>query len=149
MPVTERLATCGLPLALSTTETVPFTVPVAVGCAVTVIWQFPPAATEEPQVFVWAKGVAVVIEVMVAGVPPLLLRVMMVPAEVTPTTTLPKFTVCGPSVITAGSKPVPVNAASLGDAGSFDAIERLADCEPEVVGLKKTVIVQLAEVASC
>ena len=53
-PVPVRLAVCGLPVALSVTVTVPVREPAAVGVKVTLIEQLPPAATEAPQVLVWA-----------------------------------------------------------------------------------------------
>jgi hypothetical protein len=54
VPVPERVALCGLFVALSVTTTVPELVPVAVGVNVTLIVQFAPAATDVPQVLVWA-----------------------------------------------------------------------------------------------
>ena len=51
-PVPVRLMRCGLPDALSVIVTVPVRVPVVVGLNVTLIVQFPPAATELPQLFV-------------------------------------------------------------------------------------------------
>lgn len=145
VPVTERLATCGLPEALSTIVTAPFTVPVVEGVAVTPIRQFPPAANVAGQPFVRANGDAVVTELIVAAVPPLFTTVMLVEAVVVPTSTLLKLIVCGPSVIVAGVAPVPVSAASFGVAGSFEAMDRFAVCVPAATGLKNRVMVQLAE----
>jgi hypothetical protein len=51
-PVPVRPMLCGLPDALSAIATVPVRVPLAVGLNVTLIVQFPPAATEPPQLFV-------------------------------------------------------------------------------------------------
>ena len=51
-PDPVRLAVCGLPVALSVTETVAVRVPVAVGLNVTLIVQLPAAATELPQLLV-------------------------------------------------------------------------------------------------
>ncbi len=48
-PVPLRLTTCGLPLALSETESVPLTVPDVVGLKVTLMVQLAPAATLAPQ----------------------------------------------------------------------------------------------------
>jgi len=56
VPVPERLAVCGLLVALSVTVKVPLRVPVAVGVKVTLIVQDAPAATELPQLFVSAKS---------------------------------------------------------------------------------------------
>jgi len=51
-PVPVREAVCGLPEALSLTDKVALRDPAAVGLKVTLIVQFPPAATLEPQVLV-------------------------------------------------------------------------------------------------
>ena len=70
MPV--RLTICGLPVALSVTVIVPGWLPVAVGVKVTLIVQFAPAATDVPQVLVWAYCVLAEMLVMLrAAVPPL------------------------------------------------------------------------------
>jgi hypothetical protein len=53
-PVPVRLIVSGLPAALSAMVTVPVRVPVVVGWKVTLIVQLEPAATEVPQVLVWA-----------------------------------------------------------------------------------------------
>ena len=53
VPVSERI--WGLPEALSATFTEPDCVAVAVGVKVTLITQFAPAFSIEPQLFVWAK----------------------------------------------------------------------------------------------
>jgi hypothetical protein len=58
VPVPMRLTVCGLPLALSVTETEAVRVPLAEGVKVTLIVQLVPAATELPQVLVWAKSLA-------------------------------------------------------------------------------------------
>jgi len=50
VPVPERLTACGLPLALSVMLTEAARLPLAEGVNVTLIVQFPPAATELPQV---------------------------------------------------------------------------------------------------
>jgi hypothetical protein len=47
---------CGLPVALSAIETVPFSSLVLLGVKVTVIMQFAPGARVEPQVLVCAKS---------------------------------------------------------------------------------------------
>ena len=61
-PVPERLTVWGLPLALSATLSVAVRTPLAEGVKVTLIVQFAPAATEVPQVLVWAKLLALVPE---------------------------------------------------------------------------------------
>ncbi len=56
VPVPLKLAVCGVPGSLSETDTVAVLVPVAVGVNVTLIVQDAPAASELPQLFVWAKS---------------------------------------------------------------------------------------------
>ncbi len=55
MPVPERLAVCGLFVALSVTANVALRVPVAAGVKVTLMVQLEFAASETPQLLVWAK----------------------------------------------------------------------------------------------
>jgi len=72
VPLPVRLITCGLPAALSLTLIVPGWLPVAVGVKVTLMEQLAPAATEAPQVLVWAYCALATMLVMVrAAVPPL------------------------------------------------------------------------------
>ena len=56
MPVPDTAAVWGLLLALSATLKVALRAPVAAGVKVTLIVQFPPTATLEPQVLVCAKS---------------------------------------------------------------------------------------------
>jgi hypothetical protein len=60
VPVPERLTACGLPLALSAMLTEAVSALAEEGLKVTLIVQFPPAATELPHVLVWAKSLALV-----------------------------------------------------------------------------------------
>ncbi len=64
VPVPLRPTVCGLPAALSMMLSVAFRVPVAVGVKVTLIEQLAPAASDVPQVLLWAKspGFAPVVE---------------------------------------------------------------------------------------
>jgi hypothetical protein len=55
-PVPLKEAVCEELESLSVTVNVPLRVPVAVGVKVTAIAQLAPAATEEPQLLVWAKS---------------------------------------------------------------------------------------------
>src|SRR5579863_2873146 len=69
-PVPVKLALCGLPLALSATETAPVRTPAAVGLKVTVIVQLAPAAIELPQLLVCAKSPLAVTPVRLSDAPP-------------------------------------------------------------------------------
>jgi hypothetical protein len=79
VPVPVRATVCGLPVALSVTESVALRAPEACGEKVTLTVQPTPAAKLVPQLFVWEKSVLLVpvtaIDVMVSVAVPLLVRV--------------------------------------------------------------------------
>ena len=75
VPVPVNETVCGLPLALSVTETAPVREPVAVGAKVTEIVQVPATATEAPQVLVWLKSPLAAIVVIVSAADPVLVSV--------------------------------------------------------------------------
>jgi hypothetical protein len=81
-PVPVRLTVCGLPAALSVTVIVPGWLPVAVGVNVTLIVQFAPAATEVPQVLVWAYCALTAMLVMLSAAAPPLVSVTVCAALV-------------------------------------------------------------------
>ena len=62
-PVPLSEINCGVLGALSTRVTEPNAPPPVVGVKVTLMVQIPPAAKDEPQVLVWAKGAVAVIDV--------------------------------------------------------------------------------------
>ena len=66
-PVPVSATVCGLPVALSVTVIVPGWLPAAVGVKVTVMVQLAAAATEAPQVLVWAYGALAAMLVMVSA----------------------------------------------------------------------------------
>ena len=76
MPVSEML--CGLPEALSVTDSEAFRTPVAVGLKVMLMVQLVPAATLEPQVLVSAKS-------------PMFVPVMLIPEPLKVSVALPVF----------------------------------------------------------
>ena len=65
----------GLPVALSVTVIVPGWLPAAVGVKVTLMEQLAPAATEAPQVLVWAYGALATMLVMFSAAVPELVSV--------------------------------------------------------------------------
>jgi hypothetical protein len=67
----------GLPLPLSVIVTAPVRAPVAVGVNVTLIEQFAPAATDDPQVFVCANSPEVLTLEIVSAALPLFVSVML------------------------------------------------------------------------
>jgi len=71
-PVPVRVTVCGLPEPLSVKLKLPVRVPVPVGANVTLTLQFPPAASELPQVLVSPKSPLAEIPVIVSAAPPLL-----------------------------------------------------------------------------
>jgi len=79
VPVPVRVTDCGLPVALSETETAPVRVPAAVGLKVTLMVQLAPFACDVPQLFVCEKSPAfapVIVILEIVSVPlPVLNRV--------------------------------------------------------------------------
>ena len=77
VPVPERLTLWGLPLALSAMLSEAVRLPLAEGVKVTLIVQLPPAATEVPQLLLWAKSLGLAppsarLEMLKAALPVLL-----------------------------------------------------------------------------
>jgi hypothetical protein len=111
VPVPVMLAVCEPPLALSVKVTTAVRVPRAAGLKVTATAQLAPAATLEPQLFVWVKSLALVPEsamlVMLKAALPELVRVRFWAAPVAPTAWPAKVRLEGDRV-TAGEVPVPV-----------------------------------------
>ena len=81
-PVPVRATVWGLPVALSVTVMVPGWLPVAVGVNVTLIVQFPPAATELPHVLVSAYCVLAAMLVTLSAAVPVLVSVTVCAALV-------------------------------------------------------------------
>ena len=94
-PVPARFTTSGLLASLSVIVTAAALVPVAVGVNVALIVQFPPAASELPQVFVAAKSPLSVpvtaIPLMAKADAPLLVSVVLCALLVDPTVWFPKL----------------------------------------------------------
>ena len=62
MPVPERPTDWGLPVALSVTARAAERLPAAEGVKVTLMMQLAPAASELPQLLVWAKSLALMLK---------------------------------------------------------------------------------------
>src|SRR5579871_5168947 len=73
-PVPLSEAVCGDPAALSDTVSVPVLVPVAVGVNVTLMVQSRPAPSDPPQLFVCAKSPEAVMDEIVIGAVPVLVK---------------------------------------------------------------------------
>jgi hypothetical protein len=74
-PIPLRETVCGLPAALSVTESVPLALPAALGVNVTLIVQELVAASVAPQLFIWAKPALAEIPEIVSAAIPLSVRV--------------------------------------------------------------------------
>jgi hypothetical protein len=151
VPVPDRLTACGLPLAVSATLTDAVSALAREGLKVTLIVQFAPAATELPQVLVWAKSLAlvpVIATLETYKVPlPLLLKVTVRAVLVVPTAWFPKDRLVDER-LTAGAVPVPDRLTACGlplalSATLTDAVSELAR-----EGVKVTLIVQLPPAAT-
>ncbi len=77
VPVPERVTVCGLLLALSETVIAPDRSPVVVGVNVMLIVQFPPAATEVPQVLLCAYCVLAAMLVILSAAAPVFVSVTL------------------------------------------------------------------------
>lgn len=112
-PVPRRLTRCGLPLALSASVSAPVRFPSVVGVNVTLVVQLPLAATEPPQLFVWAKSPLALIVRLVKGPLPVLVRVMDCAALVVETDCPAKVRLVGER-LTTGANPVPLRVTVCG-----------------------------------
>ena len=151
VPVPERLRDWGLPVALSVKAIAADRLPVAVGSNVTLIVQFAPAATELPQVLVWAKSpglapVSAMLERLKAALPPLV-RVAVKAALVVLRDSLPKERLLGESVA-ATKVPAPERLSDWGLPVALSLILTEADRLPVTVGSNVTLIVQLPPAAT-
>lgn len=119
VPVPVKLTVWGLPLALSVMLRVAVRDPLAAGAKVTLIVQLPPATTELPHVFVWAKSPTFVpLKVRVVTLKaalPELVRVTACAALLEPTAWLEKVRLVGERLATgAVLVPVPVRLTDWG-----------------------------------
>jgi hypothetical protein len=138
--------------------------PLAAGVKVTLMVQFPPAATELPQVLVWAKSLAfvpVIARLVIVKAPlPALLRAMVRGALVMLTGWLAKVRLVGER-LTAGEvgvagvegldaepMPVPDRLIVWGLPAALSVRLMEADRLPLAVGLKVTLITQLRSAAT-
>ena len=75
VPVPVRETVWGVPEALSEIVTAPVRAPAAVGVKVTLMAQLAPAASDAPQLLLWAKSPLAAMPVIVRAALPVLLRV--------------------------------------------------------------------------
>src|SRR5438552_10563048 len=106
-PAPVRISVCGLPEVLSVARRLPVRVPDAVGENVTLMAQFPPTATELPQLSVSAKSPLVEIVVIAKAAEPVFVSVTVCAALVVPTVWLAKVSEVGERLaIVVGAEPL-------------------------------------------
>ena len=151
VPVPLSATVCGLPLALSLTETDAVRAPATVGVKTALMVQLPPAATDEPQVLVCEKSpgsapVIVMLEIDSVAKPELK-RVIPLGALLVPTIWLANVTLVVLK-LTADAVAVPVSEAVCGLPDALSLTETVACRVPDAVGVNVTLIVQLVPSAS-
>lgn len=149
IPVPPRATICGLPTPLSLMERVALRAPVAVGLKTTLKVQLAPPATDDPQVLVCEKSFGfvpmMVTLVIVSAVVPTLVRVTVFAALLCPTPVDGKFSTVGDRNTVV---PVPVKGTVCGLPPPVSLMETVALRVPLAVGVKVTLIVQLAPAPS-
>ena len=140
-PVPDRATVCGLPAALSVTESIAERLPAAVGVKVILKVHELPASSELPQVpvseksplFVPVTDVPVIVSVFV----PVLVSVME-PVELLVPTTWPGNASEEGAKVTAGAIPVPVRGKVCGLSMPLSVTDRVPTRDPVAVGVKVT-----------
>ncbi len=142
-PVPLRLTGAGLLLLLLVNDRDPVRLPRAVGLKTTLMVQLVPALSDVPQLLVWLKSPAAVRAEMESAIFPLLVSVTACDAVDVPTVCAPKASDEGESAATAAN-PVPVRLTGAGAVLLLLVNDSDPVRLPTVVGLKTTLIVQLA-----
>jgi len=144
---------CGLPPALSATDSVPVRAPEAVGVKVTLMEQLAPAAKVAglvghafAPVLVAAKSPEAANELMVKAAVPVLVKVTVIGALVVASSWLPKSRLMGANP-TAGAVPFPLSATVCGLPLALSVTNSVPVRILEAVGVKVTLIEQLAPAA--
>lgn len=150
VPVPVRVTVCGLPVALSETETAPVRAPAAVGLKVTLMVQLAPFACDVPQLFVCEKSAALAPVIVIPEIESVPLPVLN---RVTPLTGLDLPIAWFGNVtvevlkLTLDAIPLPVRDAVCGLPEALSLTETLPDRVPAPTGVKVTLIVQLVATA--
>ena len=145
-PVPDRLTVCGLLLPLSVTVSVPVRAPTTVGVKVALIVHLVPAATELPQVLVWAKSPTVETLVIASAVVRLLESVTESGLLVVPTVLLANVSLVTDKV--TALTPVPLVAIACGLSLALSVMVTVPLYAPVTVGLKVIEIVHFAPAAT-
>jgi hypothetical protein len=153
LPVPLSATVCGEPVALSATESVAAKLAAEAGVNVTEMEQLAFAASELPQVLVWAKSVGLVpvIEIpeIVNAALPVFLSMTVCAGDVVPVLVV-KLSELGESE-TAGAAaavPVPLKVTVCGDPVALSATESVAAKLAAEAGVNVTEMEQLAFAAS-
>src|SRR5580704_1857714 len=147
--VPERGTDSGVPTALSVIVMAAERAPIAVGEKVALIVQLPPPASVAPQVVVLPKSPlfapVIAMLVMSSVETDVFVSVVVIEELVVPTACEPNVRLVGESVtVTDAANPVPLTAIDCGLVESLSVTVRTADRAPLAVGVKVTLIVQLA-----
>src|SRR5207248_1749827 len=153
VPFPLSATVCGLPLALSVTNSVPVRILEAVGVKVTLIEQLAPAAkvrSEERRAGTEGRAAGTSPEaekeVIVKAAVPVLVSVTVTDALMVARGWLPKPRLVGANP-TAGAVPFPLSATVCGLPPALSVTDSVPVRAPEVVGVKVTLIEQLAPAA--
>ena len=149
-PIPVRLTDCGLPEALSVMLKLPVRVPDAVGVNETLMVQLAPAATELPQVLVWAKSPLAETLVRFSEALPVLESVTDCAALVVPTVWLVKVSEEAERLTTGAeaAAPVPVRLTDCGLPEVLSVMLKVPVRVPDAVGVNVVLIVQFAPTAT-
>src|SRR5207249_1756977 len=144
---------CGLPPALSATDSVPVRAPKAVGVKVTLMVQFAPAAKVAglvgqalAPVLVAAKSPEAANELIVKAAVPVFVSVTVIGVLVVASGWLPKPRLVGANP-TPGAVPFPLSVMICGLPPALSASDSVPVRAPKAVGVKVTLMVQFAPAA--
>src|SRR5437667_178069 len=150
VPFPLSVMICGLPPALSVTDSVPVRAPEAVGVKVTLMVQFAPAGKVAglvgqalAPVLVAAKSPEAANELIVKAAVPVFVSVTVIGALVVASGWLPKPRLVGANP-TPGAVPFPLSVMICGLPPAVSARDRVQLHPADAVGLKVTLMVQFA-----
>src|SRR5256884_521796 len=147
-PAPVRLTVCGVPEVSSVARRLPVRVPDAVGENVPLMAQFPPTATELPQLSVSAKSPLVEIVVIAKAAEPVFVSVTVCAALVVPTVWLAKVSEAGERLaVVVDAVPVPVRPAVCGLSEALSVTLKLPVRVPDAVGENVTLMAQFPPTA--
>src|SRR5437870_757072 len=153
VPFPLSVMICGLPPALSVSDSVPVRAPEAVGVKVTLMVQFAPAGKVAglvgqalAPVLVAAKSLEAANELIVKAAAPVFVSVTVIGALVVASSWLPKSRLVGANP-TPGAVPFPLSVMICGLPPASSASDSVPVRAPEAVGVKVTLMVQFPPAA--